>query len=214
MNQQSQHLQKLMQQANIPSFKQLIHLAQVSEWQIRQLRRGNIAKMRVENLEKLAKALQIPLTQLIAEFSPSLTDRSANANINLQRECDRLHQLLDRQQETLKQDFQRECLQIIESWLLQWPTAAIAVQKNPQLPAIRLLPLIKPIEALIEAWGLRAIASVGEEIPYDPQWHQLMEGSAGSAEIGEIGEIVKVRYIGYCDRDHNLLYRAKVSKIK
>ncbi|MEA5468365.1 helix-turn-helix transcriptional regulator [Spirulina sp. 06S082] len=205
MNQQSQHLQKLMQQANIPSFKQLIHLAQVSEWQIRQLRRGNIAKMRVENLEKLAKALHIPLTQLIAEFSPSPTDRPTN--IDLQQECDRLHQQLDRQQETLKQDFQHESLQIIESWLLQWPTVAIAVQKNPQLPAIRLLPLIKPIEALIEAWGLTAIAAVGEEIAYDPQWHQLMEGNA------EIGEIVKVRYLGYCDRDRNLLYRAKVSKI-
>lgn len=205
MNQQSQCLQKLMQQANIPSFKQLTRLAEVSEWQVRQLRGGNIAKMRVENLEKLAKALQISLLKLIEEFSPDLLDR--NTNLNLQQECDRLQQQLDRQQETLKQDFQRESLQVIESWLIQWPTAVNAVQKNPQLPAMRLLPLMKPIEALIEQWGLEAIATVGEEIAYDPQWHQLMEGSA------EIGEKVKVRYIGYCDRDNKLLYRAKVSPI-
>jgi transcriptional regulator with XRE-family HTH domain len=205
MNQQSQRLQALMQLANIPSFKQLICLAGVSEWQVRQLRSGNIAKMRVENLEKLAKALQISLSQLMREFSPEPCDRSIE--IDWQKECDRLQQQLDRQSEDLKQDFQRESLQIIESWLLQWPTVVNAVQNNPQLPAMRLLPLIKPIESLIEQWGLEAIAMVGEEIAYDPQWHQLMEGSA------EVGEKVKVRYIGYCDREQKLLYRAKVSKI-
>ncbi len=205
MNQNSQRLLELMQQANIPSFKQLTRLAGVSEWQVRQLRQGNLAKMRVENLEKLAKALQISLTKLIGEFSPDLSDR--HPEIDWKRECDRLQQQLEGQQEDLIQDFQRECLQIIESWLLQWPTVVNAVQNNPQLPAIRLLPLIKPIETLIEQWGLEAIAAVGEEIAYDPQWHQLMEGSA------EVGETVKVRYVGYRDREKKLLYRAKVSKI-
>ncbi|MEM9539151.1 MAG: helix-turn-helix transcriptional regulator [Cyanobacteria bacterium P01_E01_bin.42] len=205
MNQPSQRLQVLMQQANIPSFKQLIRLAGVSEWQVRQLRRGNLAKMRVENLEKLAKVLQMSLAKLIVEFSGETADRPTE--IDWQKECDRLQQQLDRQKEELRQDFQRESLQAIESWLLQWPTVVNAVQNNPQLPAMRLLPLIKPIENLIEKWGLEAIATVGEEVAYDPQQHQLMEGSA------EVGERVKIRYIGYRDREDNLLYRAKVSKI-
>lgn len=206
MNQQSQRLQELMQQADIPSFKQLIRLAGISEWQVRQLRRGNLAKMRVENLEKLANALQISLAKLIVEFSPEPSDR--DENIDWQKECDRLQDQLDRQKEELRQDFQRESLQTIESWLLQWPTVINAVQKNPQLPANRLLSLVKPIENLIEQWGLEAIASVGEEIAYNPQWHQLMEG------VAEVGEKVKVRYVGYCDREKRLLYRVKVSKIK
>ena len=206
MNQYSQRLQKLMQQANIPSFKQLIRLAGVSEWQVRQLRGGNIAKMRVENLEKLATVLNISLPQLIEEFSPESSDRGET--VDWKKECDRLQQQLDRQKEELKQQFQRESLQIIESWLLQWPSVVNAVQNNPQLPATRLLPLVKPIENLIEQWGLEAIASVGDEVAYDPQWHQLMEGFA------EVGEKVKVRYVGYCDREKNLLYRAAVSTIK
>ncbi|MBP0021275.1 MAG: helix-turn-helix transcriptional regulator [Cyanobacteria bacterium SBLK] len=205
MNQPSQRLQELMQQADISSFKQLIRLAGVSEWQVRQLRRGKIAKMRMENLEKLAKSLQISLTKLIEAFSSEPSDR--DEEIDWQKEYDRLQQQLDRQKEELRQDFQRESLQAIESWLLQWPTVVNAVQNNPQLPAMRLLPLVKPIESLIEQWGLEAIASVGEEIAYDPQQHQLMEG------LAEVGERVKVRYVGYCDREKKLLYRAKVSKI-
>ena len=66
----------------------------------------------------------------------------------------------------------------IESWLLQWPTAATAVRQNPQLPAERLLSLVEPVEQLLTQWNVEAIATVGEEMPYDPQYHQLMKGIA------------------------------------
>lgn len=59
----------------------------------------------------------------------------------------------------------------------------------------------------MQEWGVEAIASVGSEIPYDPQWHQLMDGTALP------GELVRVRYTGYRLADNKLLYRAKVSPI-
>jgi molecular chaperone GrpE (heat shock protein) len=74
------------------------------------------------------------------------------------------------------------------------------------LPAVKLLPLVKPVTDLLKHWGVEAIASVGEIVPYDPQWHQLMERSA------EPGETVKIRYVGY-RQGEKLLYRAKVSLV-
>jgi hypothetical protein len=95
--------------------------------------------------------------------------------------------------------------------MLQWPTAARAAQQvpisGPALPAARLLPLVRPVEQLLQQWGVEALAPVGEQVPYDPHRHQLMEGSA------EPGEPVLVRYTGYRQGD-KLLFRAKVSPLK
>ncbi|NEO49650.1 MAG: nucleotide exchange factor GrpE, partial [Moorea sp. SIO4A3] len=120
------------------------------------------------------------------------------------QEYQRLEQQLEQQRETLMQEFQQSSLQVLESWLVQWPTAAYAAQQNQQLPAVRLLPLVKPVEQLLEKWGVEAIASVGDELPYDPQQHQLMSGTA------QPGDRVRVRYTGYRIGD-KLLHRAKVS---
>ncbi|MFM6279610.1 MAG: nucleotide exchange factor GrpE, partial [Dolichospermum sp.] len=83
--------------------------------------------------------------------------------------------------------------------------AAYRAKEDHQLAAVKILPLVdKPLEALLQTWGVKAIAPVGAKIPYNPQLHQLLEGTA------EPGEIVKVRYTGYIQYDQ-LLYRARVS---
>jgi hypothetical protein len=87
---------------------------------------------------------------------------------------------------------------------LQLPTAAAAATENPELSAVNLLPLLAPVSELLKNWGIETIAAVGEEVPYNPQWHELMEGAA------EPGNSVKVRYIGY-RQGEKLLYRARVS---
>lgn len=124
----------------------------------------------------------------------------------LQQEYQRLQKQLEEQSTLLNQEFQQESLQILESWLLQWPTAIAIVQKNPQLPAERILSLVKPVEKLIQKWGIEKIAAVGDEVSYNPRQHELIKGTA------EIGDLVKVRYVGYQKGDR-LLYRAKVSAI-
>ncbi len=206
-------LQQMMQKADISSLKQLSRVSGVSELQLIRLQNGLMPKMQIETLLKLSKALQVPLNQLLSSFlPPSLQasdrqDDSSSATVeSLKQEYQRLQQLLKTQKQSLEQEFHSSSIQELESWLLQWPTAAAAAQKNPQLPAVRLLPLVKPVEKLLKKWGVEAIASVGEEIAYDPQWHQLIEGTA------EPGDLVKVRYIGYRQGD-KLLYRAKVSPL-
>ncbi len=140
----------------------------------------------------------------------------------LKSEYERSQLALEQQRETLRQEFQQRSLQLLESLLLQWPTAAHKAQENPQLQwptaahkaqenpqlaAIKIVPLVqKPLEKLLQEWGVEAIAPVGAELPFDPQWHQLMEGNS------QPGNLVKVRYTGY-RQGEKLLYRAKVSPI-
>ncbi|MBE9127816.1 helix-turn-helix domain-containing protein [Coleofasciculus sp. LEGE 07081] len=213
MNQSSQThhtqlLQQLMQQVGVSSFRQLSRTASVSERQLKRLRQGQISQMRVETVLKLAEALQVSATQLLALFSPE--SKSSNPpepeNLALKQEYQRLQQQLEQQREGLMKEFQQSSLQVLESWLIQWPTAAYAAQQNEQLSALKLLPLVKPVEQLLQQWGIEAIASVGDELPYEPQWHQLMSGTA------QPGDRVRVRYTGYRQGD-KLLYRAKVSPV-
>lgn len=205
-------LQQLMQRVGVSSYKALSKKAAVSERQIRKLRRGEIEQMRVDVLLKLARALQISLSELVATFSttdnkvePAVSsEESQPAIARLKKEYERLQAQLARQRQELWQEFQLASLQAIESWLLQWPTAAQKAKENPELGAVKLLPLVKPIEQLLQQWGVEAIASVGTEVEYDPQLHQLLSGET------RFGEKVKVRYAGYRQGD-KLLYRAKVS---
>jgi molecular chaperone GrpE (heat shock protein) len=202
-------LQSLMQRVEIASFKSLSQAAGVSERQILSLRRGKLKQMKVEVLSKLAATLKISLTELIETFTdgnfqtvekkPQITD--------FKQEYERVILQLEQQREILQQEFQQTSLQILESLLLFWPTAAQKAKENPQLEAVKILALVqKPLDKLLQAWGVEAIASVGEEIPYNPQWHELLQGTA------QVGEIVKVCYIGYRQGD-KLLYRAKVSPL-
>jgi DNA-binding Xre family transcriptional regulator/molecular chaperone GrpE (heat shock protein) len=215
----TQLLQQLMQQLGFSSYRQLSRSAGVSEKQLRHLRYGQVLQMRVETLLKLSQALQVSVSELLTTFSPvsappkpSVDEGNAAVQLAaptvevLQQEYQRLQQQLEHQRETLMQEFQQSSLQVLEPWLVQWPTAAYAAQQNQQLPAVRLLPLVRPVEQLLQEWGVEAIASVGSELPYDPQWHQLMDGTA------QPGDLVKVRYTGY-RVDEKLLYRAKVSPI-
>lgn len=224
----TQKLQHLMQCAGISSFKSLSAAAGVSERQILQLRRGKLKQMRVEVLLKLAKVLQLSLSELAANFSDASSDyqvlnltvhtqnltQSSNTgtdlvqeNTNLKREYERIVLMLEQQRELLQQEFQESGLQILESLLLFWPTAAQKARENPQLEAVKILPLVqKPLDKLLQAWGVEAIASVGAEIPYDPQLHELLAG------VAQPGEMVKVCYIGY-RQGKKLLHRAKVNRL-
>ncbi len=203
-------LQILMQQVGIVSFKALASAAGVSQRQIRRLRQGEIEQMRVDTLLKLAQVLQVPINVLMRTFSnldlalPQTEDRTSDT---LKQEYQRLQNQLEQQKQILLQEFQLSSLQVLESCILQLPTFALKAQENPHLSAAKLLPLIRPLQQLLQQWGVEQIASVGEKVPYNPQLHQLLKGNA------QPGELVIVRYTGYIQGD-KLLYRAKVGLIE
>lgn len=177
-------LKNLMQQVGISNFKELSEQSGVSRKQILRLRRGQIKQMRVEVLFSLAPILGISVSELMALFSSEMISRG----------------------ESQREQFQRESLEIIESWLLQWPTAVSAIAQNPDLPAKRVIKLLNPLEKLIQSWGVSRIGQVGEEVPYNPKQHQLLSGNVTA------GATVRVRYVGY-QKGNKLLYRAQVEPI-
>ncbi|NEP45011.1 MAG: helix-turn-helix domain-containing protein [Okeania sp. SIO2G4] len=200
-------LQNLMKKASISSFKELSQKAGVSELQLIRLRRGLGSQMRVDILLKISQALGITFTELLDNFAPELVKKSVPTSTStLEKEYNNIQANLEQQKQFLTQEFQQSSLQILESWLQQWPTVVYKVKQNPRLPATKILPLLRPVEQLIQQWNVESIVPVGVEVPFDPQLHQLMEGSA------QEGELVKVRYTGY-RQGGKLLFRAKVSPI-
>lgn len=209
----TQKLQDFMQRVGISSFKVLSRTAGVSERQILRLRRFGAEQMRVDVLLKLSQVLQVSLSELVTTFSEIVVrDTTATHELlqqiaDLKKEYSLSQSQLEQQRQTLLQEFQHSSLQLLESLLLQFPTAAQKARENPQLAAVNIVPLVqKPLERLLLEWGVEAIAPVGAQLSYDPQVHQLLEGNA------QLGETVKVRYTGY-RQGGKLLYRAKVSPI-
>lgn len=199
----SEQLQELMKRAGLSSFRELSRQAGVSRWQVQQLRVGEVLQMRLENLQKLSKTLQMSLTELLAVFDAlDEEDSDQRQTRSVQEEYDRLRTQVLEQRESLMQEFQHSSLETIESWLKQWPKAVYAVQQNPNLPASNILPLVSPIEQLLQKWGVEAIASVGSQVPYDPRFHQLQ----GRAEPGESVLVVGPGY----RQGEKLLHRAEV----
>jgi transcriptional regulator with XRE-family HTH domain len=219
MNQDSsktykERLHGLMQQAGIADINELSQVAKVARLQLRRIQQGLILNVSAGAIARVAKALNVSVDNLLqifdeqdqvsSQLATSSQDRDALAACR--QEYQKLQQEMTQLQQTLQLEFQQDSLEAIESWLLQWPTAATAVRQNPQLPATRLLSLVEPVEQLIKHWNVSTIATVGEELAYDPQNHQLMKG------IAQPGELVKVRYVGYKQGD-KLLHKAKVSPV-
>ena len=196
-------LRQLMKLGGISSFQALSDRTGVSRRAIDRLRKGNAATLRYADLAKLAEALQIELNEFIPKFIP---ESSSSAIADLQKEYKYLQQKLETQKQELRSQFERETIQQLESLLLQLPSAAHAAQNNPSMLAKNILPLLRPIDALLQKWGISVIGSVGAEVSYDPQKHQLMEGSSKIDDW----ELAIVRYVGYMQGE-KLLYRARVS---
>ena len=200
-------LQELMQRAGVSSLEELSQNAGVPPLQIIRLRRGLALQTPVGVLLKISHGLKISLTELLSVFAPgSVPDEEKASEGNLEQEYQRLQTQIEQQRSVLLEEWKQESLHTLESWLLQWPTVVYRVQENPQLPAVKLLRFVSPVEQLMGEWGVEAIAPVGAEVPYEPHLHQLLEGTA------KPGQPVIVRYTGY-RYGSKLLYRAKVSPV-
>jgi molecular chaperone GrpE (heat shock protein) len=226
-------LRALMHRAGLRSFAQLCRQTGLARSQIWRLRRGEIQQLPIASVIQFCGVLQISMIELWEQFTtsseaveiasilgpPSEISRANSVQesedlewARWKAEYERLQLQLERQRQSLLQEFQQETVLTLESLLLQWPTAAYAAQQHPQAPAVKLLPLLRPLEQLLQAWQVEVIGAVGEVVAYDPRWQQVMpSGASGSSEpvLGE-GDPVRVRYVGYRQGDR-LLYRAKVS---
>lgn len=210
-----ERLHNLMQQVGIADLNELSQVAKVARLQLIRIQQGLILNLSLGAIARIAQALNVSVDSLLQTFveQPQVSSDQAitssqqdDALIACRQEYQKLQQEMTQLQQALLVEFQQASLETIESWLLQWPTAATAVRQNPQLPASKLLSLVEPVEQLVKHWNVSTIATVGEELAYDPQNHQLMKG------VAQVGELVKVRYVGYKQGD-KLLHKAKVSPV-
>jgi DNA-binding Xre family transcriptional regulator len=173
----------LLVMAKISSWQQLANTSGISVSRLRQLRQGQIATWKINELQKLGRALQIPLASLLEKL-----------------------ELIDVLEMPQPSDFQYASFQIMESFLTYWPAAAHQAKLDPSFPASKLLPLVGSIDRLIASWGIQPIGQVGEIVLFNPQIHQSLEGTIPASTS------VQIRYPGYQQGDR-LLTRAKVSPI-
>jgi transcriptional regulator with XRE-family HTH domain len=217
MDDRTETLRQLMKLAGISSFQILSDRTGVSRRAIDTLRKGNAATLRYADLAKIAEILQIELTELIATcitLSPnpeSPNPQDPNSEINsLREEYQHMQNQLACQKQDLRSQFEREVIQQLESLILQLPSAAYAAQTNPNMLAKNILPLLRPIDVLLQKWGITAIGAVGAQVTYDPQKHEFIDGNDQGDQIEE-GDMAIVRYVGYMQNE-KLLYRARVSR--
>jgi DNA-binding Xre family transcriptional regulator len=206
-----QKLAELMQNAGIHTLDELSDRSGVSAWQLARVQHGLLNKMPTEILLKLSQALGVSPNDILGQLLPEANLEpkiSQKAQIYSSKpENESLEERLGKERQIIEQEFQQSSLEVIESWMLQWPTAVALAKKNPELSAAKLLTLVKPVMDLLKRWGVEPLCQVGEQIAYDPMYHELMEGEAS------VGDIVSVRYIGYT-QGSKLLYRAKVSALQ
>jgi molecular chaperone GrpE (heat shock protein)/DNA-binding Xre family transcriptional regulator len=212
-------LRSLMSQAGISSYRALSQTSGVSRTAIDSLRHGQVGKLRVATLQRLSQTLGLPLNELVETFSaiaspPPSHPPSAASGAEvvdqvkaLRQECDRLQTQLATQAETVRQQVQQAAIAQLEPWLVQWPTAAHAAQQRVDLPAHKLIPLVRPVEALVQQWGVTAIETVGAEVPFDPKIHQPKAGCLAP------GTVVRITHVGYRQGDR-LLHRARVAPVE
>ncbi|MBD1873316.1 helix-turn-helix domain-containing protein [Nodosilinea sp. FACHB-131] len=208
-------LRSLMAQANIASYRALSQVCGVPRSAIDSLRQGQVGRLRVDVLQRLGQALGLSLEALVDRFSSlNLSQPIGGSGAEalgqikaLRQECDRLQTQLATQAVTVRQQVQQEAIAQLEPWLVQWPTAAHAAQQKPDLSAQKLLPLVRPVETLVQSWGVTPIETVGAEVSYNPQIHQPKAGALSP------GQPVRVSHVGYRQGDR-LLYRAKVTPIQ
>ena len=137
-----------MKAAGISSLRSLSQQSGVSRRQIDKLRSGETHQLSVHHVLQLARALKLSSSELLQLEAES---QSLNPEA-IQAEYQRLKDELAVMRSQLRQEFQAETLNTLEPLLLQWPTAAYAAQNNPTAPAVRLLPLLKPLEQLLQSW--------------------------------------------------------------
>ena len=211
----SEHLKTIP----ISSFRELAQRSGLSRYQIDKIRRGQWKSISLVGALRLATVLQLTweefldwsqlqgLPSAVKSPQPSLNDRPSSASESLEYqhlENQHLENQLQQQTITMKTQFQREALHQLESWLHNWPKVVYAIHHDkPDLLAAKILPLLRPLELLLQAWGVEPIGTIGDRLPYSPQEHLPL------SPVSTPGAPIEIQRPGYRHQG-NLLFRAEV----
>ncbi|MEG4801055.1 XRE family transcriptional regulator [Microcoleus sp. ARI1-B5] len=202
-------LRERMNQLNIVDWQDLGEKAGLSRFGVRLVRQGDVGKLTVDQLRRLATVLNLNFQ----EFDRTLSALPVSATITtnpseieeLRQQCFRLRDELQQQKTQLTADFRRATFEQLQTLLTNYPAARKMAEAKPNMPAKNLSALFTPLENLLSSWDFETIGSAWEQVAYTPQLHQ-----PDVEDITE-GELVYVRFVGYRDGEQ-ILAPAKVSR--
>ena len=193
-------LRRRMQELNIASWRELRQRANLSLYNLRLLRDGQINRLNLKQLASLAAALDWGLEVLLQRLGITL-----EADDTWRLECLRLRNQLDQCKEEVTEETQADIFNQLQTLLTNYPSLRRVVQIKPELPAKNVIALFTPLDNLLNSWDYQPIGQAWAEVEYSPQLHQ-----ADSSDI-QPGEKVYVRLIGY-RKDEKIITPAKVSR--
>ncbi|BAY82601.1 hypothetical protein NIES267_20840 [Calothrix parasitica NIES-267] len=222
-NRNDELLLKLMRRNKILNWNQLQQKSGLSNSAMWKLRDGDGNSLSLDELERTAIALNIPLGNFLDKLGnlpphPELEAKRQEC-LELQQQIEklnqeketlrkdglRLHSELQQQQLELTQEFRKSTFEKLQTLLVNYPSIHQMVKVKPELPAKNLLSSFTPLDNLLKEWDYQPIGTPWEQVEYNPQIHQPDTGDI------EPGEKVYIRFIGYQHQD-NILCPAKVSR--
>lgn len=216
-------LRERMESLGISSFRQLAKQCGVSRYCIEKLRKGEVETFSVTIAARIAAGLHLSLMDLlswagdiehpVASVLPArvlpASSQPDYQEPDYQREYEHLQMQFLTQRDLLQAEFQKEAIDRLESWLRNWPKVVYTVTHDkPDLLASKVLPLLRPLDDLLKAWGVETIGCLGDRVPYNPHHHQLMTNS--DSLLPEA--IVEIQRPGYLHQG-KLIFRAEVSLV-
>ena len=196
-------LYEQMKIAQISSLRELAKRSGLSQYQINKIRRGEWDSLSLAGALRLAQVLQLSLDDLLAWTDLKPPESQNDRSLDYQH----LEHQLQHQATTLTTQLQRDALHQLESWLRNWPKVVYAIHHDkPDLLAAKILPLLRPLEILLQTWGVEPIGTIGDRLPYSPQEHLPL------SPIETAGVLVEIQRPGYRHQG-NLLFRAEVKAI-
>ena len=167
-----------------------------------------------EQIEVLQEELQITSDQLELtqnkyfnsqqDFEEQATNYQDQIDI-LEVKNKKLITKLEQLPQQLEADWQKDSINLLQELLISYPTAKLMVELKHNLPSKNILALLKPLELLLQEWGIETIGQPWRKVAYNPNIHDCGEENISP------GESVYVRWIGYYQGDRVLL-PAKVSR--
>lgn len=202
-------LRSRMAEVGIINWKALQQKAGLSYLRLQHVRQGEIGRLQLNQLQRLAAALNWDISELLHNFgifSSSEQIISQKSKIEeLEKEIARLRSRIQQQGAENTADLRYLTFQQLQTLLTNYPTARQMAIVKSDLPAKNIIALFSSLDNLLETWGYEQIGAVWEKVSYDPQIHQ-----ADASDIKE-GELVYIRFVGY-KQGERILCPAKVSR--
>lgn len=170
-----------------------------------------LANERIKALEEEIQSLSDRLEynedkylRLIQQWEDKVKDRELKITL-LENKCQKLNEEINNISSNLTKDWQEKSFHLLQTLLVNYPTAKIMVKIKPDLPAENVINFLKPLDKILTEWGIETIGKPWEKVLFNPELHYSEE------ENLNLNEEVYIRFVGY-KHDNKILLPARVSR--